>query len=119
MQIVDVPLSGAANKQRAQSQAKPVDNEFVSDAFKTTAQDLDEVKAGMKLLGIDTLATQTGAKSGKHWTTRTRARTPDTRKIGHWKISGIFRAPMDEAHSKRKSSYPANGVRMCVCVCEM
>lgn len=32
--------------------------EFVSDSFKTTEKDLEEVKAGMKILGIDTLASQ-------------------------------------------------------------
>lgn len=53
-----------ANKQRTQA----VESEFVSDAFKTTEQDLDEVKAGMKLLGIATLPKQTDTKSGKHWT---------------------------------------------------
>lgn len=32
--------------------------EFVSDTFQTLDQDLEEVKAGMKKLGIDVLATQ-------------------------------------------------------------
>lgn len=40
-----------------------VDSEFVSDAFQTTDKDLDEVKAGMKLLGIDSLANQSNEKT--------------------------------------------------------
>lgn len=43
-----------------------VENEFVSDAFQTSEKDLDEVKAGMKLLGIDSLAKQSEAADGKH-----------------------------------------------------
>lgn len=35
-----------------------IENEFVSDTFRTTDKDLEEVKAGMKILGIDTLAQQ-------------------------------------------------------------
>lgn len=42
-----------------------VDSEFVSDAFQTTDKDLDEVKAGMKLLGIDSLAKQSKKDDGK------------------------------------------------------
>lgn len=42
-----------------------VENEFVSDAFQTTDKDLDEVKAGMKLLGIDSLANQSKKNDGK------------------------------------------------------
>lgn len=34
--------------------------EFVSDTFRTTDKDLEEVRAGMKILGIDTLATTNG-----------------------------------------------------------
>lgn len=42
-----------------------VESEFVSDAFQTTDKDLDEVKAGMKLLGIDSLTSQTNKNDGK------------------------------------------------------
>lgn len=42
-----------------------VDSEFVSDAFQTSDKDLDEVKAGMKLLGIDSLTSQSSKKDGK------------------------------------------------------
>lgn len=47
-----------------------VDSEFVSDTFQTTEKDLDEVKAGMKLLGIDSLANQSKKDNGKiqQWT---------------------------------------------------
>lgn len=38
--------------------------EFVSDTFHTTDKDLEEVRAGMKILGIDTLATA-NTTSGK------------------------------------------------------
>lgn len=41
-----------------------VENEFVSDAFQTSDKDLDEVKAGMKLLGIDSMASQS-TQNGK------------------------------------------------------
>lgn len=40
---------------------KIVDSDFVSDTFHASEKDLEEVKAGMKMLGIDTLATQTSA----------------------------------------------------------
>jgi len=30
--------------------------EFISDTFQTSDKDLEEVKAGMKILGLDTLA---------------------------------------------------------------
>lgn len=56
------------NKQRNQNQSKAVENEYVSDTFKTTEKDLDEVKAGMKLLGIDTLVKQSESSNGKHIT---------------------------------------------------
>lgn len=42
-----------------------VESEFVSDAFQTTDKDLDEVKAGMKLLGIDSLTSQSNKNDGK------------------------------------------------------
>lgn len=54
-----------ANKPR---NAIAIENEFVSDTFKTTEKDLDEVKAGMKLLGIDTLVKQSEPTNGKHIT---------------------------------------------------
>lgn len=47
---------------------KIVDSEFVSDTFHTSEKDLEEVKAGMKMLGIDTLAIQTNS-NGKECTT--------------------------------------------------
>lgn len=34
-----------------------IESEFVSDNFQTTDKDLEEVRAGMKILGIDSLAT--------------------------------------------------------------
>lgn len=40
------------------------ETEFVSDTFQTNDKDLEEVKAGMRKLGIDTLAQQAG-KDGK------------------------------------------------------
>lgn len=43
--------------------SKIVDSEFVSDTFQTTEKDLEEVKAGMKMLGIDTLTNQTALSS--------------------------------------------------------
>lgn len=42
-----------------------VESEFVSDAFQTSDKDLDEVKAGMKLLGIDSLANESSKIDGK------------------------------------------------------
>lgn len=41
------------------------ETEFVSDTFQTNDKDLEEVKAGMKKLGIDTLAQQ-ASKDGKN-----------------------------------------------------
>uniref|UniRef100_A0A182KCI5 BSD domain-containing protein n=1 Tax=Anopheles christyi TaxID=43041 RepID=A0A182KCI5_9DIPT len=53
---------------------KPTHREFISDSFHTNEQDLEEVKAGMKKLGIDSLAQQANEsiglqqeKSGKEW----------------------------------------------------
>lgn len=40
-----------------------VESEFVSDNFQTTDKDLEEVRAGMKILGIDTLATTASGPS--------------------------------------------------------
>lgn len=54
----------SANPLKTQSKSA-VDSEFVSDAFQTTDKDLDEVKAGMKLLGIDSLASQSSKNDGK------------------------------------------------------
>lgn len=45
-----------------------IETEFVSDTFQTTDKDLEEVRAGMKILGIDTLASTAAtaqATSGK------------------------------------------------------
>lgn len=42
-----------------------VESEFISDAFQATDKDLDEVKAGMKLLGIDSLTSQSNKNAGK------------------------------------------------------
>lgn len=39
------------------SPSDTIDTEFVSDNFQTTDKDMEEVRAGMKILGIDTLAT--------------------------------------------------------------
>lgn len=55
---------GSSNPLKTQSKSA-VDSEFVSDAFQTTEKDLDEVKAGMKLLGIDSLASQSNKNDGK------------------------------------------------------
>ncbi|XP_031638234.1 synapse-associated protein of 47 kDa isoform X2 [Contarinia nasturtii] len=63
-----------ANKSEENS-AKPlnkqsksaVESEFVSDAFQTTDKDLDEVKAGMKLLGIDSLTNQSNKNDEEQW----------------------------------------------------
>lgn len=41
------------------------ESEFVSDAFQTSSQDLEEVQAGIRKLGIDTLAAQVGQNDGK------------------------------------------------------
>lgn len=51
----------AAKPTESCDKSKIVDSEFVSDTFRASEKDLEEVKAGMKMLGIDTLATQTGA----------------------------------------------------------
>lgn len=48
-----------------QSKRTISESEFVSDTFQTTDKDLEEVKAGMKRLGIDTLAAQQSEKDGK------------------------------------------------------
>lgn len=49
----------------AQQQSRTMsETEFVSDTFHTTNKDLEEVNAGIKKLGIDTLATQVN-KNGK------------------------------------------------------
>lgn len=50
-----------ATTESCDKSSKIVDSEFVSDTFHTSEKDLEEVKAGMKMLGIDTLATQTNA----------------------------------------------------------
>ena len=54
----------SANVSSKQSKTA-VESEFVSDAFQTTDKDLDEVKAGMKLLGIDSLTSQSNKNDGK------------------------------------------------------
>lgn len=58
-----------ANCSKAANASEPtkttVESEFVSDAFQTSDKDLDEVKAGMKLLGIDSLTSQSSKKDGK------------------------------------------------------
>lgn len=49
----------------AQQQSRTMsETEFVSDTFHTTNKDLEEVNAGIKKLGIDTLAAQVN-KNGK------------------------------------------------------
>lgn len=53
--------SSDSNKQKKSA----VESEFISDTFQTTDKDLDEVKAGMKLLGIDSLAKQSNKDDGK------------------------------------------------------
>lgn len=57
--------SGAKSSNVNTQPKSAVDSEFVSDAFQTTDKDLDEVKAGMKLLGIDSLANQSKKNDGK------------------------------------------------------
>ncbi|XP_053671037.1 synapse-associated protein of 47 kDa [Anopheles nili] len=44
--------------------AKSKHSEFISDSFQTNEQDLEEVKAGMKKLGIDSLAQQANESIG-------------------------------------------------------
>ncbi|XP_061506204.1 synapse-associated protein of 47 kDa isoform X5 [Anopheles gambiae] len=44
--------------------SKPTHREFISDSFHTNEQDLEEVKAGMKKLGIDSLAQQANESIG-------------------------------------------------------
>lgn len=56
---------GSSAKVTSEQSKNAFDSEFVSDAFQTTDKDLDEVKAGMKLLGIDSLTNQSSEKSGK------------------------------------------------------
>lgn len=56
--------SAATTNASKQSQSA-VESEFISDAFQTTDKDLDEVKAGMKLLGIDSLTSQSNKTDGK------------------------------------------------------
>lgn len=53
----------SANTSKSQA---AVENEFVSDAFQTSDKDLDEVKAGMKLLGIDSLTNESNKNNGKN-----------------------------------------------------
>lgn len=55
----------ATNVGSKQTKGNAVESEFVSDAFQTTDKDLDEVKAGMKLLGIDSLTNQSHKNDGK------------------------------------------------------
>ncbi|XP_052868081.1 synapse-associated protein of 47 kDa isoform X1 [Anopheles cruzii] len=57
----DAPLGtvGATNI------GKSKHGEFVSDSFQTSEQDLEEVKAGMKKLGIDSLAQQANESIGQ------------------------------------------------------
>lgn len=45
-------------KKTTSQKSGPSELEFVSDSFKTTEKDLEEVRAGMKKLGIDTLVQQ-------------------------------------------------------------
>lgn len=54
-----------ATSESSKQSKSAVESEFVSDAFQTTDKDLDEVKAGMKLLGIDSLASQSKKNDGK------------------------------------------------------
>lgn len=61
----------AVNPTETCDKSKLVDSEFVSDTFRASEKDLEEVKAGMKMLGIDTLATQTGANGKKCSNTNT------------------------------------------------
>lgn len=57
-----------ATAKQIQSNDEPtiVDNEFVSDTFQTTEKDLEEVKAGMRMLGIDTLTNARNPNDGKN-----------------------------------------------------
>uniref|UniRef100_A0A182PM84 BSD domain-containing protein n=1 Tax=Anopheles epiroticus TaxID=199890 RepID=A0A182PM84_9DIPT len=54
---------GASEDTEAGS-SKPSHREFISDSFHTNEQDLEEVKAGMKKLGIDSLAQQANESIG-------------------------------------------------------
>lgn len=57
--------STTANVGCSKQSTNAIESEFISDAFQTTDKDLDEVKAGMKLLGIDSLTSQSNKNDGK------------------------------------------------------
>lgn len=44
---------------------KNKESEFISDTFQTNEKDLEEVQAGMRKLGIDTLVKQGDKDNGK------------------------------------------------------
>lgn len=58
--------TSAKSSNLSQPAKRAVENEFVSDAFQTSDKDLDEVKAGMKLLGIDSLTNESNKNDGKN-----------------------------------------------------
>ncbi|XP_035903960.1 synapse-associated protein of 47 kDa isoform X5 [Anopheles stephensi] len=63
-----ISRTGASDLQAASGSSagtsKHTHNEFISDSFHTNEQDLEEVKAGMKKLGIDSLAQQANESIG-------------------------------------------------------
>ncbi|XP_050069556.1 synapse-associated protein of 47 kDa isoform X4 [Anopheles maculipalpis] len=61
-----VSRSGGSDLQSAvgSGTSKHTHSEFISDSFHTNEQDLEEVKAGMKKLGIDSLAQQANESIG-------------------------------------------------------
>uniref|UniRef100_U5ETZ9 Putative synapse-associated protein n=1 Tax=Corethrella appendiculata TaxID=1370023 RepID=U5ETZ9_9DIPT len=66
-----VSCSNIKSSSSSSSCEKPINennksqNEFISDTFQTNDKDLEEVKAGMKKLGIDTLANDANLKTNK------------------------------------------------------
>lgn len=65
--VVDKPDNKLNDEKLVESKKnkKVSESEFVSDTFQTTEKDLEEVKEGMRKLGIDTLV-QDAVKTGKH-----------------------------------------------------
>lgn len=64
--IVDKPDNKLIDEKSIETKKskKVSESEFVSDTFQTTEKDLEEVKEGMRKLGIDTLV-QDAVKTGK------------------------------------------------------
>lgn len=63
---VDSDAEKAIESAKQWDKSKIGDTEFVSDTFQTCDKDLEEVQAGMKMLGIDTLVTQARSNGKDH-----------------------------------------------------